>query len=295
MKKVDVICEGGINHNGDFDTLLKLADMSMEAGGDYFKIQLRTPRTCVPQEQWNKPRQWFDGEWITYIDYKDRMELTYDQLLRFDRYMREKWGESKWSASVWDHPSLERLLKFDVPFIKIPSASLTNHSLIRSASATGIPLIISTGMSTPVEIKEAIEAVPDNYPLTIMACNSSYPTIDEEVNLRSIRTLRELYLPVPINYTQCITRKNNNSIRIGFSSHSKSPYPVIYSTLLGAETVEVHVTLDRTMQGTDHAASLERAGLELVCREIRRIPVLVGDGRLRVYPSEEPARKKLRG
>lgn len=280
-----VIAELGINHNGDFDTLISLADMAMGAGADYVKLQLRTPTVCVPQSEWDKPRLWFDGTMITYIDYRERMEFGTSQLALFDEYMEMQYGAGRWFASIWDAPSLDRLEKFSVPFVKIPSAMLTNESLLRHTVASDLPIIASLGMSTRAEVERAVEGLSSaSGEVILMHCNSSYPALDSEIDLLTIRRLQE----------ECLYNKKYDKFKIGFSSHSKSPYPAIYSMVLGAQYVEVHVTLDRTMQGTDHAASLEEAALKLICREAKKIPVLMGNGDIKLYESELPARKKLR-
>lgn len=287
-----IVAELGINWQGDFNTLVNLADMAMGCGVDYVKLQLRTPELCVPKSQWQIPKQTPWNTMEPYIDYRKRMELSNEQLAAFDSYMKTHWGKHKWSASVFDVESLTRLLHFDIPYIKIPSAMLTDHLLLSKCIETCIPVMLSTGMSTAKEIHEAVEFFDNSYPLTIMHCNSSYPAMDREVNLRTIQTLAD-------RYGWIVTRPNRKlqkgNFLFGFSSHSKSPYPAIYASVLGSSVVEQHVTLDRTMTGSDHAASLEKPGLELLCREIKRIPVLMGDGVIRVYESEKSARKKLRG
>lgn len=280
----EIIAELGINHNGDFDTLINLADMAMESGADYVKLQMRTPTVCVPRDQWDIPREWFDGATVTYIEYKERMELSQEELSLFDDYMRLEYGDGRWFASVWDIQSLRNLMEFDVPYIKIPSALITSRKLIEACNEYNVPMIISTGMSTDDEYKACLSWIDPKKPVTIMHCNSAYPTADNEIDLATINTIK--------NYIDLFGGEND---RVGFSSHSKSPFPAIYACVLGAEAVEVHVTLDRASKGTDHAASLEESGLRLLCREARKIPIMMGDGIVRVYESEIPARKKLRG
>lgn len=291
--KAIVVAEIGINHNANFDILCKLTDMAFYAGADFVKLQLRTPELCVPEKYWDKPKMWFNGDIIPYIEYRKRMELPFfgDErtLEDYDAYVKEWWGKMRWTASVWDIPSLERLTKFKVPFIKIPSAMLTNNELLRAAKKTRIPVVLSTGMSTIDEIEAAVDIL-GMYDLTLLHCNSAYPTPDVEVNLRGMDTLANLF-GVIIN-DDLIQVPN---YKIGFSSHSKSPYPTIYSIVYGAQMVEVHITLDRAMHGGDHAASLERRGLELVTRERDRIALIMGDGQLKVYDSELSAKEKLRG
>lgn len=267
-----LIAELGLNHNGNFKTLFKLSEMALGAGFDYIKIQLRTPRLCVPRDQWDKPREWFDGTPMTYIEYKERIELNDEQ---FGMWMKQYGGKA--FASVWDIPSLEKLVKYHPPFIKIPSALLTNSHLLNLAIDTNIPIILSTGMSTLDEIDEAVKHFPKGYNFVLMQCTSSYPVADSEINLRGIETLRQRY-----------------GVPVGYSSHDKSPYSSLYAMALGAWGIETHVTLDRTMKGTDHSSSLEKPALELISRERNRIPVIMGDGIKKLYKSEMNSRAKLR-
>lgn len=287
MHSTKVVAELGLNHNADFDLLIRMVEAAFEAGTDFVKLQLRTPEISVPKTEWDKPRQWFDGSWTTYIDYKRRIELSGEDILSFDsilmsKYGRNEDGQKRWFASVFDIPSLERVARFNIPYIKIPSAMLTNHELIKAAIDTGIPLILSTGMSTWEEVCNAVDLVArtsNGGDLILMQCTATYPAADHELDLDVIHTYRQEFFPYGV----------------GFSSHSPSPYPAVYAALMGAEMVEHHFTLNRTMQGSDHAASLEPAGLKLLCREIKRLPVLMGDGVKKLHPSELEKRKSLRG
>lgn len=268
-----LISELGLNHNGSFKNLIKLSEMSLQAGYDLIKIQVRTPRLCVPKDQWNKPREWFDGTPMTYIEYKERLELNDEQL---STWMRQYQGQA--FASVWDIPSLERIARYNPPYIKVPSAMLTNDQLLNTTIDTGISVILSTGMSTVEEIDHAVGLFPADYNLILMHCTSSYPVADEEINLRAIKTLRDRYM-----------------LPVGYSSHDRSPYSSLYALALGAWGVETHATLDRSMKGTDQSSSLEKPGLDLIARERNRLEKIMGDGIKRVYSSEIPIKEKLRG
>lgn len=267
-----LIGEIGINFDASFKKLIKLSDMILDAGFDLIKIQLRTPELCVPKSEWDKPRQWFDGTWTTYIDYKRRMELSDEQL---DMWMKKYAGVA--FASVWDIPSLEKLVKYNPPFVKIPSALMTSDALLNATIDTGIPVIMSTGMSTINEIDHAVSLFPPNHNLVLMHCTSSYPVNDDEINLRAMKTLRDRY-----------------GVPVGYSNHSPSPMSSIISMALGAWGVEAHSTINRSDFGSDHAASLEKKGLELIARERDRIPVIMGNGIKQLYASELPSRNKLR-
>lgn len=269
-----LVAELGINHQGSFETLVDMANVFLGKGADYVKTQMRTPRLCVPKDQWNKPKEW-NGQVMTYIEYKELMEFTEEQYDLFDKMFCEKWF-----PSVWDLPSLEKASKYDLSYIKIPSAMLTNLELI-AESAKLFPIVISTGMSNWEQITNAVwTACKYSNDITLLHCTSTYPVVDKEVNLKAIKTLRDSF---------------SEARAIGFSSHSASPYPAIYSALLGAEFIEIHTTLDRTLPGSDHAASIEPPGVSLIARELKRIPDLLGDGEIRVYESEIEPMKKLRG
>ena len=271
MKVPTLVAELGINHNGSYAQLQGMADEALKYFG-YVKTQMRTPELCVPKPQWNKPKKW-NGVTMTYLEYKKLMEFDEHQYDVFDAEFK-----GSWFPSVWDLPSLQRASRYDLPYIKIPSAMVTNLELIAEAAKL-FPIVISTGMSNWYQITKAYDtAVRYNKNVTMLHCTSTYPTADNEVNLQAIRTLKDyFYSPV------------------GFSSHSKSPYPAIYSMFYGAEFIEVHFTLDRTLPGTDQSASLELPGLELIARETSRIATLHGDGEIKVYESELEPMRKLRG
>lgn len=291
MKTPIVVAELGINHNGDYGLLKKLTFSAFENGADLVKLQLRTPRLCVPKSEWDKPREWFDGSIISYIEYKERMELTDEQLYNYNQFVLDNFGERKWFASVWDIPSLEKLTQYDVPFIKIPSALITDLELVQTAIDSGHPIIISTGMSTEEEIDNCVKLFPNGYNLTILSCTSTYPCKDEEINLKKIETLKDKY---GYDYNDFGVWNKIYDKKFGFSSHSVSPLPAYLSSFFDIDMIEVHFTIDRAMKGTDHSASMEPNGLKLIARESKRIPILLGDGAIKVYNSELSSRAKLR-
>lgn len=283
-----LIAELGINWQGDFDTLLSLADSAFENGADLVKLQTRTPRLCVPKKQWYKTRKWFDGTEMSYIEYKEKLELSEEKLDHFDAYIATKYGKNKWFSSVWDKSSVDKLTKYRLPMLKIPSAKITDHELIKHAASKSQNLMISTGMSTERQVKSAIDAANTAVQLIIMACHSAYPTPPEEEDLNKVRMIREILDDVN-------SYRYNCNDAVGFSSHAITPFIPLYSIFVGAEYIEVHYTLDRSQQGTDHAASLEPAGLKLLSRELDRIPKLFNSGEIFIHDSELPSLKKLRG
>ena len=268
-----VIGEIGINHNGDVDIARQLIEVAAEAGCHAVKFQKRTPEICVPKEQQTKMRQTPWGE-MTYLEYKHRVEFGRDEYTEIAKICEE--NGLQWFASPWDVPSVEFLESFDVVAHKVASASITDHELLRALAATGKPIILSTGMSTIEEIDAAVE-IFDRSKLILMHSTSTYPMPPEEANLRTIITLRERY-----------------GVPVGYSGHERGLQISLAAVTLGAVAVERHITLDRTMWGSDHAASLEPAGLQHLVRDIRVIEQALGDGVKRVFPGEEEPRKRLR-
>jgi N-acetylneuraminate synthase len=270
---VYIIAEIGINHNGDVDIAKKLIDAAKHGGADAVKFQKRTPELCVPEHQRNQMRETPWG-YTTYLDYRYKVEFGRDEYAEIDRYCKEV--GIAWLASSWDIPSLEFIEAFNPPCHKVPSALLTDHELLRELKATGKPIILSTGMSTINEIKEAVKITGlDN--LVICHTTSSYPCPPEELNLNMIQTLREMY-PCPI----------------GYSGHEVGLVPSAVAVALGACLVERHITLDRAMWGSDQSASVEPWGLEQLVKYIRVTEKSLGDGVKKVYDSEESSKSKLR-
>ncbi|MEV4572361.1 N-acetylneuraminate synthase family protein [Nonomuraea jabiensis] len=270
---VYVIGEIGINHNGDIDIARRLIDVAAEAGCQAVKFQKRTPAICVPEEQKGQIRQTPWGE-MTYLEYKERTEFGYDEYRQIAKYCDER--GLHWFASPWDVPSVEFLEEMDVLVHKVASASVADHELLRVLAATGKPIILSTGMSTLSEIDAAVEILGTDK-LIMMHATSTYPLPPEEANLRTITTLKERY-----------------GVPVGYSGHERGLQISLAAVTLGAVTVERHITLDRTMWGSDHAASLEPAGLEHLVRDIRIIEQAMGDGVKRVFPGEEAPKARLR-
>ena len=279
MKKdIYIIAEIGINHNGDLAIAKKLIDIAKVAGCDVVKFQKRNPDVCVPEHQKSVMR---DTPWgkMTYLEYKYKVEFEKEEYDEIDTYCKNK--QINWTASPWDLDSLNFLSKYDVPFIKIPSALLTDIALIKESTKIGKKVIISTGMSTIEEVDAAVDAIKginSNASYAILHCNSTYPAPNDELNLKCIQTLKDRY--------KC---------EVGYSGHEFGLTTTIASICLGATIIERHITLDRTMYGSDQAASLEPAGLERMVRDIQGVEAIMGDGEKRVWDSEIPVKKKLRG
>ncbi len=269
-----IIAELGINHNGDLEIAKAMIDAAVHAGVDAVKFQKRTPEVCTPPEQQKQMRETPWG-YITYLEYRYKVEFGLEEYREIDRYCKEK--GIPWFASVWDEPSVDFMEQFDTPAYKIPSAALTDHNLLRYVRRTGRPIILSTGMSTMEQIRRAVEVLGTEN-LIITHCTSTYPCEPEELNLRMIQTLRHEFPNVPI----------------GYSGHEVGLVPSAVAVALGACLVERHLTLDRAMWGSDQAASVEPGGFERLVKYIRVTEAALGDGIKRVYESEKPSLRKLR-
>ena len=268
-----VIAEIGINHNGDIDIARQLVDLAVVSGCDAVKFQKRTPELCVPPEQRDLVRETPWGL-MTYLDYRYRIEFGTAEFDELDAYCRER--GIAWFASCWDEPSVDFIEQYEPVCHKVASASVTDRSLLDRLAATGRPLILSTGMSTMEQIREAVAAVPGDR-LLLAHSTSTYPCKPEELNLRMIDTLAaEFGCPV------------------GYSGHEVGLQTTLAAVALGAAFVERHITLDRAMWGSDQAASIEPTGLVRLVRDIRVIEAAMGDGVKRVYDSELPVQARLR-
>ena len=269
-----IIAEIGINHNGDMNNVFKLIDIASEAGCNAVKFQKRTPELAVPESEWEIRRETPWGE-MSYIDYKRKIELSINQYKEIDNYCKQK--QITWFASCWDEQSVEQLAEINISCFKIASASLTDYKTINSMLKYDIPIIMSTGMSTFMEIKESVNMFKDRT-IGLMHATSSYPCSPEELNLNMIKTLSNEF---------------PNHI-IGYSGHETGLSTTSVAVAFGAKIVERHITLDRAMWGTDQSASLAPSGLRSLVGHIRTIEKSLGDGVKKVYDSELQSRKKLR-
>jgi N-acetylneuraminate synthase len=268
-----IIAEIGINHNGDVKIAKKLINAAVSAGCDAVKFQKRTPEVCTPKTQWDVMR---DTPWgrMSYIEYRRRIELSQEDFDAIDSHCKEQ-GIS-WFASCWDEESIGFLEQYDPPCIKIQSAGITDAGLLYRLRKTGKPLIMSTGMSTMDQLRAAVSILGED-DLVITHATSTYPCPDDELNLQVIKTLQEEF-----------------DCPIGYSGHENGWLPSILAVALGACVVERHITLDKTMWGSDQFASLEPEELVQLVSQIRLAEHALGDGIKRVYDSEIPAMTKLR-
>jgi N-acetylneuraminate synthase len=266
--------EIGINHNGDLANAIALIDQAADAGCDAVKFQKRTPEVCTPRDQWDVER---DTPWgrMSYIDYRHRVELGVEEYAAIDEHAKRR--GIAWFASPWDIGSVDFLEGFDVPAHKVASACLTDDELLRHLRATGRTVVLSTGMSTMRQIRHAVEVLGSD---NIILCHatSTYPAQASELNLKMIYTLQGEFPNVPI----------------GYSGHETGLQTTLAAVAMGATFVERHITLDRSMWGSDQAASVEPQGLARLVRDVRVISEAMGDGVKQIYDGERTAMRKLR-
>lgn len=268
-----IVAEIGINHNGSVDLATKLIDVAKACGCDAVKFQKRTPEKCVPPEMREKMRETPWG-YISYLEYRHKVEFGIEEFTRIDNYCRAQ--KIDWFVSCWDPDSVAFIQQFQTPCIKIPSASLTDRELLEAARGTGEPIMLSTGMSNMDQIRAAVDLLGTEN-LLLAHATSTYPCPKDELNLRMITTLRELF-----------------DCPIGYSGHEVGLATTLAAVALGASFIERHVTLDRAMWGSDQAASIEPGGLKRLVKDVRNIETALGDGKKRVYDSEIVAASRLR-
>ena len=273
---VFVCAEIGINHNGNVDNAKKLIDVAVRCGSDAVKFQKRKVEKVYSQDVLDSPRESPFGK--TVRDQKIGLELSLKQYSIIDKYCKEK--NIEWYASSWDRDSQMFLRQYNLKHNKVASAMLTNKKLLQVIAEEQKPTFISTGMSTMDEIRTAVQIFRDNKcPFELQHSNSSYPMKDEEANLQCIQTLKKEF-----------------DCGVGYSGHESMGYLICTTAAaLGATSIERHITIDRSGYGSDQAASLEEKGLDRMLRDVRLIDTILGDGTKKIWPSEIPVMKKLRG
>lgn len=270
---INIIAEIGINHNGDINLAKKLIDIASLSGCNYVKFQKRNPEICVPNHQKEKIKETPWGR-MSYLKYKNRLEFNKYQYDEIDNYCKQK--KIKWFASVWDHDSVDFISNY-VEKMKIPSALLTKHDLGLYARKKSDFLMLSTGMSNENDIVSSINVYD---PDLIFHTNSTYPSPIDELNLNYILTLKKKY---------------PNKI-IGYSGHEFGLVTTFAAAALGALYIERHITLDRTMWGSDQFSSIEPGGLFKLVKGIRDLEKSFGTGKDRIIlKSELKKLQSLRG
>jgi N-acetylneuraminate synthase len=281
-----IIAEIGINHDGDLDKACMLMMAAADAGVDAVKFQKRNPEKAVPMYMWDVQKETPWGETMDYIDYKRRMEFGWNEYLKINSLANEL--KIDWSASAWDTDSVNFMARFKtrIPWIKIPSAKITDMDLLK-AVREHFPtkeVIMSTGMSTREEIIKAIQVL--GKPITVMHCNSQYPAPVEDLNLTAILELKDILESL---------YGDSSGWRVGYSGHEVGLATTVAAVALGAEVVERHITLDRSSVGTDHASSVEPVGFRGLVKDIHNVGRALGHGELGPSDGELDIRRKLRG
>lgn len=271
------IAEIGINHNGDLSIAKKLIDAAYLSGCDAVKFQKRNPKEAVPDDYKDVSR---DTPWgrMSYLNYRERIEFWQDEYDEINKYCNEK--SILWSASCWDLSSLDFIEKYNVPFLKIPSALITHRRYLEKIKELkdkkGVPVFVSTGMSDTNLVKKMVDFLGEDN-LVLMHAVGTYPVKNEEANLNVIKSyMKDFNCP------------------IGYSGHEVGLQISLAAVVLGARAIERHITLDRSMWGTDQAASVEPQGIIRLIRDIKIIEKSLGKGVKRVLDSERPIMNKLR-
>ena len=292
MKSI-IIAEAGVNHNGDFEIAKKMVVAAKEAGADYVKFQTAVPELVIsefaPQAEYQKENT---GVVESQLDMCRKIHLPLSDYAPLKEYCDEV--GIGFMSTPFDLTSIELLANLGQDYFKIPSGEITNLPYLRKIAEKGIPVILSTGMSTLGEIEEAIRILTGTHSSTpagfrptlkrsdiiVLHCNTQYPTPYRDVNLKAMLTIRE-----------------ELGVRTGFSDHSPGIEVPVGAAALGAEVIEKHFTLSRAMEGPDHKASLEPDELKAMVAAIRHVEEALGDGSKRVTDSERPnievARKSI--
>lgn len=275
QEHIFVVAEIGINHNGDLDLAKKLIDTAVIAGCDAVKFQKRTVDKVYTKEYLDSPRE---SPWgTTQREQKEGLEFEKEEYDQIDAYCKEKGIE--WYASAWDIDAQKFLQQYDLKYNKIASAMLTNDELLEEVAKEKRYTFIATGMSTYEEIDHAVEIFKKhNCPFELMHCNSTYPMFNKDANLKLIHKLEERY--------QC---------KVGYSGHETGTLVSTCAVAMGATSIERHITLDKTMYGSDQKASIEPYELWKLVKDIRETELIVGNGEKVLSAAEEEVKKKLRG
>ena len=272
---VKIIAEIGINHNGDISMAKKLISMAKNCGCDYVKFQKRNPDICVPENQKKQMRETPWG-YISYLDYKKKIEFSKDDYKIIDDYCKEQ--KIEWFASVWDLDSLKFIEQFNVSTHKIASALVTNLELLKEVAKCKKYTFISTGMCELEDIDKAVDIFKKaNCKFELMHSVSTYPADEKDLNLSLINFYKKRY-----------------NCNVGYSGHEAGISPSVIAAALGASSIERHITLSRSLFGTDQSASVERRGLTELVTVIRKIPIVLGIPQKKMLDAEKPIAKKMR-
>ncbi len=274
--KTWIIAEIGLNHQGDIKIAKRLIDVAIDAGADMVKFQKRTPEVCLPEHLWGVERDTPFGR-ISYLEYRQRIEFGRDE---YSEIKNHCWGKIAWTASPWDIKSVKFLSQFNLDTYKIASPTLTDLKLLKAVASLNTSVILSTGMSSEEQVDRARTVLYMNGArwVSLLVCTSAYPASIDDLNLNRISTLKAKY---------------PDSI-VGYSGHEAGLWMTLCAVAMGALIIERHITLDRTMVGSDHAASLEPQGLARLVKEIRNFERAEGTGLIGPVDVELPQMKSLR-
>jgi len=269
-----IIAEIGINHNGDMSICKDLIDVAISSGADAVKFQKRTLDNVYTQDFLSSPR---DSNWgKTQRDQKEGLEFDYDDYKEIDLYCKK--NSIEWFASAWDLDSQKFLQQFNCSYNKVASAMIVYQELLEMIANEGKHTFISTGMTTFNDIQKAVDIFNNKgCSFELMHTISTYPMKSENANLNMIKTLKDQF--------QC---------NVGYSGHESALAESYAASALGISSLERHITLDRSMYGSDQSASLEPSGFNQLVGAVRKIQVAMGDGVKRVVEDEIPIAKNLR-
>lgn len=271
-----VIAEVGINHNGDIEIAKKLIDVAAEAGADAVKFQKRTTAEILTKEGLEKPYTSVHAFASTYGEHREKLEFNEDQYKELKDYCKTK--GILFFASIWDTKSVDFIHGLNIDAYKIPSADLINIPLLEYVAKKNKPVLLSTGMNTLDEVHDAVKTILKyNNRVIIFHCLSLYPSPEEKINMRFMDVLRDEFAPLPY----------------GYSGHEPGLLPTIVAVSRGAQIVERHLTLDKTMKGSDHAGSLEPHEFKELVDSIRRVELIMGSADKTIYDELVPLREKL--
>jgi N-acetylneuraminate synthase len=274
IEKIFIIAEIGINHNGDINLAKKLMKLAKDAGCDAVKFQKRTINIVYTDSFLKEKRE---SPWgTTQRDQKEGLEFNENEYRKIDSYSKEL--DILWFASAWDIPSQDFLKQFDLSYNKVASAMITNLDFVEHVAKEQKHTFVSTGMTSLEDIDKAIDIFKKHdCPITIMHTNSEYPSPEENLNLSTIQTLQKRY-----------------NVPVGYSGHETSVSPSVIAASIGAVAIERHITIDRSSYGSDQSASLEITGLRNLVETIRKVPIVLGDGKKVITDQEKLIAKKLR-
>ena len=270
-----LIAEIGINHNGSVQLAKELIDLAKKYNFDAVKFQKRDPDICVPEHQKNEIRNTPWGK-MTYLQYKKKIEFGEGEYKAIDDYCKKI--KINWFCSPWDVNSLKFLKKFKTKYNKVASAMITNKNLLELIARERKLTFISTGMSEVKDVNYAVKIFKKNKcDFVLMHCVSTYPCADKDLNLNLIIAFKEKF--------KC---------KIGYSGHETTVSPTYAAWFLGADYIERHITLDRTMYGTDQSASLSEAGIRELTNILSKFPSMLGDGKKIITKDEKKLIPKFR-